>query len=71
MITAKIDITKELSNAIDKALEVELGKEFDEAIERFNKRKNEIVSGVLLRVSKSVDIRTMRESLQITIREIK
>ncbi len=71
MITAKIDITKELSNAIDKALEVELGKEFDEAIERFNKRKNEIVSGVLLRVSKSVDIRTMGESLQITIREIK
>jgi len=70
MAVAKIDITDELYALIDKQLTELVGKEFDKHIEELQHRKNEIISGILLNIKKTIDIKTMGENVIFTIREI-
>jgi len=70
MAISKVETTEELSKFIDAVFQNELEKEFDELIKDINKRKGEIIAGVLLNVKKEIDIQTVGEKLIFTIKEI-
>ena len=71
MLEAKVDITKDLKEKIDGALKEAMEVEFNEAIKRFNLRKNEIISRILLSVQREIDINTHGQTVTFTIKEIK
>jgi hypothetical protein len=70
MLETKLDITPEIVKALETALQNELSKEFDEAVKRFNDKKLEIISRILISIHKTVDIQTAGRSVIFTIREI-
>ena len=71
MLEVKVDITKDLKEKIDGALKEAMEVEFNEAIKRFNLRKNEIISRILLSVQREIDINTHGQTVTFTIKEIK
>jgi hypothetical protein len=68
--TTNDEFYKNLMVQISKAIEKEVGREFDRKIEELEMRKNEIVAGVVLHVSKYIDMQSMSDRIVITVREI-
>ena len=67
-INTHIDISDGIKVFIEKALQKELEKEIDLALEIFEKRKGEIVAGVLVSVMKMTDMRIMEDRIVFEIR---
>ncbi len=67
-IKTHIDISDGIKVFIEKALQKELEKEIDLALEIFEKRKGEIVAGVLVSVMKMTDMRIMEDRIVFEIR---
>lgn len=61
----------ELKTIIEERLKIEMGKEFDEAIKRFNEKKGEIVAGVLVDVMGIADMEMGKDRIIFTIRSDK
>ena len=66
----QIEITKEFQDFINGAIEKEMKAEVDAAIARLEKRKDEIVAGVLLGVQKEVSVQQAGEVIIFTIKKI-
>lgn len=66
------NITKNLpefiKSAIEHELKIAIDFELEEAQKRIEKRKSEIVAGVILHIQKMIDIETMGEKLIISIK---
>lgn len=71
MATTKIEIMEQVIDVVKKELERAMSKEFDLAIEEFNRKKREIIAGILIGVMKTVEIETLKDRIIFTIREIK
>ena len=69
-LETKIDITPELAKTIETALQKELEKEFDAAIQNFNDKKLEILARILLNIKHTIDIRTEGKTVTFIIHEI-
>lgn len=67
-VNTHIDISNDVKVFIEKALQKELEKEIDLALEIFEKRKGEIVAGVLVSVMKMTDMRIMEDRIVFEIR---
>jgi len=67
-IKTHIDISDGIKVFIEKTLQKELEKEIDLALEIFEKRKGEIVAGVLVSVMKMTDMRIMEDRIVFEIR---
>lgn len=67
----KVEITDELLNQLNAVLEKELKLEFDEAIKRFQDRKNELCARVLLNVHKEISFSTLGETITFIIKPAK
>jgi UDP-glucose 6-dehydrogenase len=70
-IETKIDISKQVQAIVEKALEMELEKEFTEAVKRFNERKTEILARVLVSIYSQVEMQSNGHNIVFTLREIK
>lgn len=60
-----------LKKAIDGEITRATEQEFEEAKNRLEKRKSEIIAGVVLYVTKMVQFETMSDKVIITVREEK
>ena len=63
----KIDLSQKLKQIIETTLEEEFKKEFDLAVKRFEKRKGEIVAGIIVNITKSTDMRIMEDRITFEI----
>lgn len=68
MIKTKIEIGEKVVKLVEAELKSLLEKEFDDAIERFNKRKGEVVAGILVWMMKSTDMRILQDRIVFEIR---
>lgn len=68
MIKTTIDISEDLAKLVKLTLERELEKEFDLAKQRFEERKGEIIAGILLLVSKQIDMQVLGEKIVFEIK---
>lgn len=68
MITTQIDISKDMGRLIEERLRAELEKEIDQAIERFEARKGEIVAGLIVNMMRSTDMRIMQDRIVFEIK---
>lgn len=68
MITTQIDISKDIGRLIEERLRAELEKEIDQAIERFEARKGEIVAGLIVNMMRSTDMRIMQDRIVFEIK---
>jgi hypothetical protein len=62
------EMPKFLKMAIDRAIEVATDEEFEEAKKRLDKRKSEIVAGVVLHAQRMIQMDTVGEHLTITVK---
>ena len=69
MIKTRLDITPEIFNVIEEHIKNEIEKEFNDAIEKINVRKDEIVAGTLLNVMQKMDIETNSQRIIFTIKK--
>jgi len=67
-INTTINISESVKEIIEKTLKKELEKEIDLALEIFEKRKGEIVAGVLVSLTKMTDMRIMEDRIVFEIR---
>jgi len=65
-------IYKELPSFIQKAIDHQIEQAVDEEMEKLkqniDKRKSEIITGVLLHIQKQINFTSMTDTLQITVR---
>jgi len=71
MSNATFEVKQIFEQTLKKATEKYVGEVFDEQLKKLNERKNEIVAGIVLNITKMTDIQTIGEKTIITIREIK
>jgi len=64
-------LIKYIKQAVQKEVEDEFDKKIKILLEDLNHRKNEIVTGVVLNVMKTVEFESARDMLTIRIKEIK
>lgn len=55
--------------AIQEGIKKATDEEFEEAKKRIDKRKSEIIAGIILYIEKKIDIQQMKENLIITIKQ--
>lgn len=67
-IATTIDISNDIKEVVEKTLQKELEKEIDLALKNFEKRKGEIVAGVLVLVMKMTDMRILEDKIVFEIR---
>lgn len=63
MISAKIDISKEIDESINNALEEEIKKHINEV-------RDKIVANALINISKTIDMRTIGETIIFEIKKL-
>jgi len=65
---------KTLLESIKAAIEKELDAEYDnirkEFLEKLEKRKNEIIAGMLVNLTKNINVQSINENLIVTIKEV-
>lgn len=66
-----LNLTNILFQAVNKQLENELDKHFEEHIKQLNEKKNEIIAGVLLNIMGKVEMSKIGENYTFTIKELK
>lgn len=69
-INTKLEISDDVKNLIESKLKKELEKELDLAKEYFDKRKGEIVAGLLVSIMKTVDMRILQDRIVFEIKTL-
>lgn len=63
--------SEDVLRIIQKRVDEAVAAEFDLAMKRLEQRKNEIVSGILIGLMKTINIETRMNNLLVTVKEIK
>jgi len=70
VINTSLDISKDISKIIEQSLQNEIEKEFDFVLKNFERRKGEIVAGILISIKRTTDMRILEDRIIFEIKSI-